>query len=171
MSNGQPDGAAGKIEGSPGLELFLHGAGNEHPVIVEVAETDIIRTLVVEGDEHGHIWVEEVEEEVDLDLTFASAGIGHHHHVHKGRCHRVEVTVRWNGNHEHIYAPATTIATVEQWAFHKVAHFSPEQAAQHVLAEPGAKHFLARGVHVGSLLKPGSCAVTLDLLPRSRFEG
>jgi hypothetical protein len=153
------------------MELFIHTPGNEHPAIVEVEETVVIRTLVAEGDGDDHIWLEETEEEVDLELTFAAAGIGHHHHVHKGRCRTVEVTVRWNGNHEQTYAPATTIATVEKWAFHEVAHFSPEQAAQHVLAEPGADHFLAGGVHVGSLVKPGSCGVTLDLLPRSRFQG
>ena len=48
---------------------------------------------------------------------------------------------------------------------------SPEQAAKHVLAVPGADHFLEDGVHVGSLVGPHNCTVTLDLLPRSRFEG
>jgi hypothetical protein len=153
------------------MELFVHRSGNEHPEVIEIAETAVIRTLVVEGDEDGHVWVQEAEEELKLDVTFVEAGVGHQHHVHKGRCSRVEVTVRWNGNHEHTYAPATTIATVEKWAFDKVAHFSPEQAALHVLAVPGADHFLAGGVHVGSLITPGKCQVTLDLLPRSRFEG
>ncbi len=171
MSNDRPDGEVGNAEGNPPMELFVHTAGNEHPHIMEVAETAVIKSLVVEGEEDGHIWMEEAEEELDLDVTFVVAGIGHHHHVHKGRCHRVEVILRWNGNHEHTYAPATTIATVERWAFDKVAHLSPEQAAQHVLAEPGADHFLAGGVHVGSLVTPETCQVTLDLLPRSRFEG
>ncbi|SRR5581483_2782514 len=152
------------------MELFVHTPGEEHPDIVEVEETAVVRTLVAEGDD-GRVWVEESEEEIDLDLTFRAAGIRHHQHVHRGRCHQIEVVVRWNGNHNHRYAPATTIATVEKWAFHKVAHFSDEQEAQHVLAEPGADHFLEGSVHVGSLVKPGSCTVTLDLLPRSRFEG
>ena len=61
---------------------------------------------------------------------------------------------------------------MEKWAFGpEVANFSEEQAALHVLAEPGADHFLEGGVHIGSLVKPGSCKVILDLLPRSRFEG
>lgn len=80
--------------------------------------------------------------------------------------------VRFNGNYEHAYGPATTIKTVERWAFGpKVANFSEEQAAKHVLAVPGADHFLEDGVHIGSLVMPDSCTVTLDLLPRSRFEG
>lgn len=157
--------------GAANFELFVHAPGSEHPSIVEVEETAVIRTVLVEDDGDGHVWLEESEEELDLDLTFAAAGIGHHQHVHRGRCSRVEVTVRWNGNHEHPYPPSSTIATVEEWAFNSVAHFSAEQAALHVLAEPGADHFLEGSVHVGSLTKADVCAITLDLLPRSRFEG
>ncbi len=40
-----------------------------------------------------------------------------------------------------------------------------------MLAEPGADHFLEDGVHIGSLVRPSSCIVTLDLLPWSRFAG
>jgi hypothetical protein len=154
------------------MELFTHTPGNEHPEIIEVEATALVRTLLVEGDLDGHIWIEEVDEEVDLDITLEAAGIRHHHHVHRGHCHRVEVVVRFNGDFEHTYGPATTIKPVEKWAFGpEVANFSKEQAAEHVLAVPAADHFLEEGVHIGSLVKPGSCTVTLDLLPRSRFAG
>jgi hypothetical protein len=154
------------------MELFAHAPGNEHPEIIEIEATALVRELLVEEAADGRIWIEEADEEVDLDVTLEAAGIRHHHHVHRGRCRRVEVVVRFNGDHEHTYGPATTIKTVEKWAFGpKVADLSPEQAAKHVLAVPGADHFLEGGVHVGSLVIPGSCKVVLDLLPRSRFEG
>ena len=154
------------------MELFTHGPGNEHPDLIEIEETALVRTLLVENDGDGQVWLEEIAEELDLDITLQAAGISHHHHVHRGHCRNVEVVVRWNGNHEHTYPPSATIGKVEKWAFGgEVAHFSPEQAATHVLAEPGADHFLEIGVHVGSLTKAGECRVTLDLLPRSRFEG
>jgi hypothetical protein len=154
------------------MELFAHTVGKEHPDTVEIEETALVRTLLVEEDGQGHVWLEEVDEELDLDVTLKDAGVRHHHHVHRGQCHRVEVVVRWNGDHECTYAPATTITMVEKWAFGpEVANLSPEQAAKHVLAEAGADHFLEGGAHVGSLVKPGSCRVVLDLLPRSRFQG
>jgi len=154
------------------MELFIHTPGNEHPEITDIEDTALVRELLAEGDPDGHIWIEEVDEEIDLGISMEAAGIRQHHHVHRGPCHRVEVVVRFNGDHEHDYGPATTIGTVEKWAFgEKVADFSPEQAAKHVLAVPGADHFLEAGVHVGSLVIPGSCKVVLDLLPRSRFEG
>jgi hypothetical protein len=155
------------------MELFTHTPGNEHPELVEIDETAAVRELLLEDDPDGHIWIEEVDEEIDLDVTLKDAGIRHHHHVHRGHCHQVEITVRFNGtDFEHTYGPGTTIKTVEKWAFGpEAADLSPEEAAKHVLAVPGADHFLDVGVHVGSLVAPGSCKVTLDLLPRSRFEG
>lgn len=154
------------------MELFTHSPGDENPEIVELEPTALVRELLVDGDGAGRVWIQDVDEEVDLDATLKVAGIQHHHHIHRGRCRRVEVVVRFNGNHERTFGPGTTIKIVERWAFGpEVANLSPEQAAKHVLAEPGADHFLDAGVHVGSLVKPGSCTVVLDLLPRSRFEG
>jgi hypothetical protein len=154
------------------MELFVHRPGSEAPEIIEVHETALVRELLLEPDRDGHVWIEEVDEEVDLDITLEAAGIHHHHHIHRGQCHRIEVIVRFNGTFEHTYGPGTTIKAIEQWAFGpKAADLSPEEAAKHVLAVPGADHFLAGDVHIGSLVTPGSCTVTLDILPRSRFEG
>lgn len=155
------------------MELFVHTPGNEHPEIIEIKGTALVRELLIEGEPEGRIWLEGIDEEISLSVTLEIARIGHHHHVHRGRCHRVKVVVRFNGHsYEHPYGPATTIKTVEKWAFGPdAAAFSPEQAAKHVLAVPGADHFLEDGVHAGSLVTPGSCDVVLDLLPRSRFAG
>ena len=154
------------------MELFTHGPGSEYPDIIEIEDTALVRALLVENDGDGHVWLEEIDEELDLQITLQAAGVRHHHHVHHGPCRKVEVVLRWNGNHERTYMPSATIGKVEKWAFGpNVADFSPEQAATHVLAVPGADHFLEVGVHVGSLTKTGECRVTLDLLPRSRFEG
>jgi hypothetical protein len=155
------------------MEVFVHSSGNEQPELVEIEEVALIRSLIVESEPDSGIWLEEVDEEIDLDITIEVAGIRHHHHVHRGRCHRVKVTVRFNGvNHEHGFGPATTIKTVRTWACGPHAFkLSPVEAAKHVLALPGADHFLDDGVHNGSVATEGTCAVTLDLLPRSRFEG
>lgn len=155
------------------MDLFIHSVGNEHPEIFEVEDTQLVRSLILETDPDGRIWLEEVDEEIDLDITIEVAGIRHHHHVHRGRCHRIQAVVRFNGvNHEHEFGPSTTIKTVRTWACGPHAFkLSPVEAAKHVLALPGADHFLDDGVHIGSVATKGTCAVTLDLLPRSRFEG
>jgi hypothetical protein len=154
------------------MELFVHAPEHEHPEIVEIEATALVRSLLVESNPDGRVWLEEVDEEIDLDITLEQAAIGHHHHVHRGRCRRVEVTVRFNGDHERAFGPATTIKMIHKWACGpQLANMSKEQAATHVLAVPGADHFLEDGVHIGSLVVGHSCMVKLDLLPRSRFEG
>jgi hypothetical protein len=155
------------------MELFIHSPENEDPDLIEVDATALVRSLLVETDADGHVWLEEVDEPIDLDLTLDEAGIRHHQHIHRGRCHRIQVIVRFNGiNYEHEFGPGTTIKSVHKWACGPdAANLSATEAAKHVLALPGADHFLDDGVHAGSLVSAGSCSVTLDLLPRSRFEG
>jgi hypothetical protein len=155
------------------MELFVHNAGYEQPEIVEIDASAFVQELLVGVGPDERVWVEETDEEVDLTVTLEVAEIRHHHHVHRGHCGQVEVIVRFNGSdYERPFTPARTIRAVEEWAFgKKAANFSPEQAAKHVLAVPGADHFLEPGVHVGSLVTAGSCRIILDLLPRKRFEG
>lgn len=154
------------------MELFVHSEGGEDPKIIEVEATARVRTLVVDTDPDAKVWIEEIENEVDLDLTFEE-GIHHRHHVHRGRCRRIKVVVQFNSkDFTHEYGPNTTIKTVYHWSSgEKAADLSPEQRAKHVLAVPGADHFLADGVHIGSLVTPGTCDVTLDLMARDAFAG
>lgn len=154
------------------MELFLHTEGGEEPDIVGVEASAKVRELLAGQDPDAKVWIEDSEEEIDPDLTLEEAGIRHRHHVYRGRCRRVEVVVRFNGEHTREFGPNSTIKKVFHWASGKKAFdLSPEQAAKHVLAVPGADHFLADGVHVGSLITPGTCKVVLDLCPRERFEG
>jgi hypothetical protein len=116
--------------------------------------------------------IDEVEGPLDLDTTIEAAGIGHHHHVHRGRCRRIDVHVRFNGTKSRDFNPAASIRRVFDWATGPEAfNLTPDQKAEHVLALPGADHFLDWDVRVGSLVTAGTCEVTLDLAPKSRFEG
>ena len=130
-------------------------------------------TLLVDAEPDGKVWIEEVDEEVNLDLTFEEAGIRHRHHVHRGRCPRVKVVVQFNSrDFTHEYGPNTTIQDgLPLGLGRKAADLSPEQKAKHVLALPGADEFLADGVHIGSLVTPGTCEVTLNLMARDAFGG
>jgi hypothetical protein len=154
------------------MELFVHTPDQEHPELIEIEATALVRSLFVVADPDGRLWLEEVDDEIDPDITLEEAGVGHHQHVHRGHCRRIEIIVRFNGHYERAFGPATTIKTIHTWACGPHgAKMSREQAATHVLAVPGADHFLEDGVHAGSLVEGHDCTVTLDLLPRSRFEG
>lgn len=157
------------------MEVFRHSEGNEDPELVEIEETALVRELLIvkEGDSGDRIWVEEQDEAVDLDITIEAAGIRHRHHVHHGRCRSVHVVVRFGGeDRSHDFHQIATIRRVFDWATGPEAfNLTPEEKVKHVLALPGADHFLDWNARIGSLVTPGTCDVLLDLLPKSRFEG
>lgn len=155
------------------MELFKHSPGREVPEIIDVEESIRVRELIEVEDAEGHIWLEDVDEEIQLDLTLVEAGIDHHRHIHHSRCVAIAVDVRFNGDHfRRDFPPVTTIKRVKEWAVGpKGANLPKDQAVAHVLAVPGADHFLDGDVHIGSLVQPHSCTVELDLLPRDRFAG
>lgn len=156
------------------MEIYVHTAGSEEPELIEIDGTARVRELLVIGQGQGAelVMIEAVAEPIDLDITIEEAGIRHRDHVHRGRCRRVGVRVRYNGDKSHEFHPVTTIRKVFEWATGSDGfNLTPEQKAEHVLAVPGADHFLDWEVRIGSLVTAGSCDVVLDLAPKSRFEG
>ncbi len=155
------------------MELYLHTVGNEDPELIEVEPATPVADLITVGDGEQLLWREEAEEPLAPEGTLVDAGIANRDHIHRGHCHRVEVTVRFGGRElAHSFGPAATIERIFKWATGKDEFdLSKEQRAKHVLALPGADHFLAWTVHIGSLVTPGDCAVLLDLAAEESFEG
>lgn len=156
------------------MEIYLYTAGNEDPELIEIDGTAAVRELLAVGDGRGAelVMIEEAAEPVELDITIEQAGIRHRHHVHRGRCRRVDVRVRYSRDITREFHPVATIRRVFDWATGPDGfNLTPEQRAEHVLALPGADHFLDWEVRIGSIVTPGTCDVVLDLAPKSRFEG
>jgi hypothetical protein len=156
------------------VEIYLYTAGNEDPELIEIDSAATVRELLAVGDGQGAelVMIEETAEPVELDISIEQAGIRHRHHVHRGRCRRVDVRVRYNGDKSSEFHPVATIRRVFDWATGPDGfNLTPEQKAEHVLALPGADHFLDWEVRIGSIVTPGTCDVVLDLAPKSRFEG
>lgn len=156
------------------MEVYVHTAGKEDPELVEVSTTALVRELVpVDANADALIWIEETEQPLDLGSTLESAGVRHRGHVHRGRCHKVDAKVRFNGvSKSHVFSPATIVDRVLKWATGEGGFdLTPAEAAKHTLALPGADHPLDPRVHIGSLVTAGTCEVVLDLMPKVRFEG
>lgn len=157
------------------MEIYIHGPGHEDPELVEVEATAQVRDLLSHNDpdDDEQIWIGEAEDPVGLGVTLNAAGISHRDHLHRGRCRRIEVEVRFNSStRERKFPPGVVIARVLAWATGPEGFDLPaEQGPKHVLAVPGADHFLAPDVHIGSLVAQSRCRVVLDLLPKVRFEG
>jgi hypothetical protein len=153
------------------MELYLHTAGSEDPELIELEPSQTVGNLA--GDPQELIWLENSEEPLAPELTLEDAGVEHRGHIHRGRCREVEVRVRYGGReHNETFRPAATIERVFRWATGEDAFdLTPPERAKHVLALPGADHFLAWNVHIGSLVEPGTCSVVLELAAKERFEG
>jgi hypothetical protein len=158
------------------MELFLYTAGNESPEIIEVEPTATVAEVLGtgEGERPEMLWIADAEEPLEAEATLDAAGIADRAHVLRGRCHRTQVSVRFGGRAPIIreFSPAATIEHVFKWAVsHKEFNLSEEQRAKHVLAIPGADHFLEWTVLIGALLSTGTCEVVLDLSAEESFEG
>jgi len=153
------------------MELFVHTQGSGEAEIVTVEETALVGTLVAHGSGH-RVWIDEQAEEVQLDVTFVEAGIHHHHHVHRGRCHALQVDVRFETTHKNDEVRSSaTIGQVLSWAVGKEGFGLPDdQRPKYVLALPSAKDYLPSDVRLITLVGE-DCVAHLDLQPMDHFGG
>jgi hypothetical protein len=91
--------------------------------------------------------------------------------VHVHRCHRIEVSVTFNGTKEHLFAPSATVARVKRWATEKAFPMSPEEAGEHVLQISGTTERPNLGTHLGTLAAHQHCHARFDLVPNERVNG
>jgi hypothetical protein len=91
--------------------------------------------------------------------------------VHLHRCHRIEVSVTFNGTKEHDFAPGASVARVKRWAVEKAFPMSPEDAGEHVLQIAGTSERPSLSTHLGSLTACPGCRVRFDLVPHERVNG
>jgi len=153
------------------MEIIVHTESSGEAEIVTVEETALVGSLVVEGSGH-RVWIAEQVEEVQLDLSFVAVGIGQHHHVHKGRCHEIEIDVRYETEHKvHKVRPSATVGEVLDWAVGDTGfHLPSDQRPKYVLAVPGAQDYLSADLRVITLVET-ECRVHLNLLPKDHFGG
>ena len=89
------------------------------------------------------------------------------------RCHVVTVQVRYEHRSiEHRFTPAATVFKVLQWAVsNKGFALDPVAAAKANLILPGADVPLPRDAAVGKFVKPGHCALVVDLTLKDFTNG
>jgi hypothetical protein len=157
------------------MEVFLHGAGNFQPRMIEVDELTTVSVVLASFGEEGEgLWIEEADVELDQEITLQQAGVHSHGHLHRHRCRRVDVVVRHIDQDRHReFSPAATVGRVLKWALGPEGFDIPE-------AERPEFGFLGCGdgkavpddVHVGSLTSPGqACEACLSLVKKVNPQG
>lgn len=146
----------------------------EHlPFPVESSLADLLEAIRAK---HGItdtalLFLEDAEEPADLKRLLRDLASAQGLKVHLHRCHRIEVSVSFNGTKEHSFAPGASVARVKRWVVEKAFPMSPEDAGEHVLQIAGTTERPSLGTHLGSLTAYPGCRVRFDLVPHERVNG
>jgi hypothetical protein len=160
---GQPLGGAinVEVEVEDRIETFAVTPTGETMLV------DIIRAKFENGSEL-HFF------ERDRDEPFKHHAEGRKHIRLVGhRCHEVKLKVRYeHETKDHDFKPSATVFRALQWAVGKHGYnLDPMQAAKANLILPGADQPLPREDVLGKLVKPGDCALVVDLTLKDFTNG
>lgn len=152
------------------MDVFL-AHGRERRVI-QTAVTSTVSEFLVASGVDGEMYVDDHDEPLKPDATLASQGIGEGAKVFVGRCRRVSVTVRFNGDHKSdSFPPGAAVAAVFGWATGKKGFDLPAtERAKHTFVVCEGTDQPEMSDHIGSWTD-SDCEVCFDLVPKQRFEG
>jgi len=158
------------------LTVFYQAEGLASVEVIEVSREITVAALQeVLATKHG--WPAEVvlfAEDVDgaLDVELLVVGIGSGTKIHAHRCHKIDVSVSFNGvTLPYEYGPSATIARIKNHAAIHGFHLTEEAAAEHVLQIKGTTTQPVPGTHVGALVRHPECRIAFDLVPKMRVQG
>jgi hypothetical protein len=153
------------------MRIYIHSEGKVDPDVLEV-DPDAATATALELTEDERALLEDEEVPLDPAQTLEDAGVGERAHVFRGKRHKVEVTVEYNGDtHSREFGASARIERVFQWAVGKHAFDLDQQdAAEHMLALPD-ESVPPEDAHIGSLPEPEPGKLLLLLVAKERFEG
>jgi hypothetical protein len=163
------------------IEVFIQMEGVKDIQLVEVSANGTVHDLLLAAMEHGKhlskvdplpmVFIEDMEEVLDYDNLLENVGIHHRKHIHIHRCHRIEVSVNFNGRKvSKAFPPSATIGRVKKWAARELG-MSEKDASEHVLQISGTITLPDEDIHVGTLVTHPACHISFDLVPKIRVEG
>ena len=152
------------------IEIYVHFEGAQDPELVQVPSSSRVADLLAEGE---RLWLQDGTEPIPGDSLLPVVGIAQRSHVYRGHCDEVKVRVRHAGEDRlGEFPPSARVLRIFRWATGPKGFKLPEaQIPKHGLTLPEGKELLDWGVHIGSLVGEIRCVVTVDLVPKDRFEG
>src|ERR1700683_373865 len=104
------------------IEIYVHTTNGIEPKLIRTSEDatvkQLIETIVEAGelktgqDEDIRLFLEDSDEPVELHRKLSECEIRHRHHVHCHRCHRVKVSVFYNGEKHESFPPSATVTRI-----------------------------------------------------------
>ncbi|MCY4151385.1 MAG: hypothetical protein OXE94_04010 [Aestuariivita sp.] len=154
------------------MEIFLHQRAKP-PSFVEIDLNVTIADLAGECLTVGaHVWIENGHQPLDPAKTLVEIGITERCHLHVSICNEILVKVRFaDTSIDRKFPPPTSTASILNWAVRPDNfNLTVSQVAKHVLVIRDTDTELNLEEHIG-FYADDDCSVSLDLVPKERFEG
>jgi hypothetical protein len=163
------------------IDIYVHSHEGVEPKLVKASEDATVNELLEKivaaagrkpaPDEKVLLFLEDIEEPLEHHRKLCECEIRHRHHVHWHHCHRIKVSVFYNGEHHELFPPSATVKRVLKWAI-KAFKLTPAEAADKILVlKENPKEELPLDAHIGSFAKPHQCSVDLCLTAPVEVQG
>jgi hypothetical protein len=156
------------------IELYIHTADHREPKLVKISEDATVEELLkrVAPEAHGELslFIENEHEARERHHRLCDCGAKHRHHVHCHRCREIAVTVSYNGDQSHNFAPSTTIEKVLHWALDAFKLKGVDALDKVLRLTDAPNEVLPESAHIGSLAK-SHCKVRLNLTGKVEVNG
>jgi len=169
------------------FEVFIYPAGGK-PVTATANPTDTIAQVLAQAGitpaPGEHLFIgEAVDDGADVvgdddadephapHTTVADTKLRHHGHIHCHPCHRIEVTVNFNGPPKsRKFAPSARVARVRRWAL-KAYDLTGPAASDFMLQICQSDQRPRLTQHLSELVKSGTCSICFDLVKEVTPQG
>ena len=158
------------------IKVFVDGIGIPKVTLLSIPEAGTVQDILVAAKELTdlkdlQVWIENSDEPLNPIISLKNSGIKARIHLHIHNCHRISVTVNFNGESKtHPFSPSKTIGTVKEWACHQF-NLNAADSTEYVLQIFNSIIRPSESILLGSLTKPGDCSLCFDLVPAQRIEG
>lgn len=92
--------------------------------------------------------------------------------AHLHRCHRIRVTVEYNSKPiADDFPPAATVHRLLKWVVGRKGLDIQDDVHDLALQVVGSTKALEPNIHIGTLIRPGTCTLALELVSKDRPQG
>lgn len=161
------------------IEIYLHGAGTTEEKIIHVPEDATVRDVLeaakkagVNVDADTFLTVEDADDELPGDARLHEHGVKHKHHLHCHRCHKVEVSVTFNGQvKSRKFAPGRKVKGVLKWTVEAFSLNGVDAENKELRLGGASGTILQSQQHIGSFVQVPNCSLDLYLTAIVEVQG
>ena len=153
------------------IEIYLHGAGTVEEKIIEIPETATIQELILLAVEVGFephpdviVMIEDGEAPLEHHTRLCDHGVRHKHHLLYHTCHKIDVTVHFNGVQKtRDFPPSKKTKAILKWAVDAFGLLGVDAQNKQLLLGSASGDPLLSERHIGSYTEHHVCHLELYL--------